>query len=106
MCKRLGCSDIFFNCPNLSIYWGFPDGTSGKEPTCQHREERGSGSIPVLGRCLGEGNGNPLQYICLENPMNRGAWQATVHRIAKCQTGLKGLSNATLFPNVQCYMQI
>ena len=38
--------------------------------------------------------------------MDRGAWQATVHRVAKCQTRLKRLSNATLFPNVQCYMQI
>ena len=41
------------------------------------------GSIPGLGRSLGEGNGNPLQYSCLENPMDRGAWQATVYGIAK-----------------------
>ena len=39
------------------------------------------GLIPGLGRSSGEGNGNPLQYSCLENPMNRGAWQATVHRV-------------------------
>ena len=39
------------------------------------------GSIPGLGRSLGEGNGNPLQYSCLENPIGRGAWQATVHRV-------------------------
>ena len=38
---------------------------------------------PGLGRCLGEGNGNPLQYFCLGNPMNKGAWQATVHGVAK-----------------------
>ena len=38
------------------------------------------GSIPGLGRSLGEGHGNPLQYSCLENPMDRGAWQATVHK--------------------------
>ena len=44
------------------------------------------GSIPVLGRSLGEGNGNPLQYSCLENPMDRGAWWATVHRVAKSRT--------------------
>ena len=41
------------------------------------------GSIPGLGRSPGEGNGNPLQYSCLENPMGRGAWQATVHKISE-----------------------
>jgi len=41
------------------------------------------GSIPVLGRSPGEGNGNPLQYSCLENPMDRGAWWAMVHRVSK-----------------------
>ena len=41
------------------------------------------GSISGLGRCPGEGNGYPLQYSCLENPMNRGAWQAIVHGVAK-----------------------
>ena len=51
------------------------------------------GSVPGLGRSPGEGNGNPLQYSCLENPMDRGAWQATVHGVAKSQTGL---SNFTL----------
>ena len=44
------------------------------------------GSIPVSGRSPGEGNGNPLQYSCLESPMDRGAWRATVHRVAKSQT--------------------
>ena len=44
------------------------------------------GSIPGLGRSPGEGNGNPLQYSCLENPMDRGAWWATVHGVAKSQT--------------------
>ena len=46
------------------------------------------GSIPGLGRSPGEGNGNPLQYSCLENPMDRGAWWATVHRVAKSRTQL------------------
>jgi len=49
---------------------------------------RDMGSIPGLGRSPGGGNGNPLQYSCLENPMDRGAWQATVHGIAKSQTQL------------------
>ena len=47
------------------------------------------GSIPGLGRSPGGGHGNPLQYSCLENPMDRGAWQATVHGVAQCQTQVK-----------------
>ena len=47
---------------------------------------RDMGSIPGLGRSPGEGNGNPLQYSCLENPKDREAWQATVHRVAKSWT--------------------
>ena len=47
------------------------------------------GLIPGSGRSLGGGHGNPLQYSCLENPMDRGAWWATVHRVAKSRTGLK-----------------
>ena len=48
-----------------------------------------TGSIPESGRSPGEGNGNPLQYSCLENPMDRGAWWATVHGVVKSQTRLK-----------------
>ena len=47
------------------------------------------GSIPGLGRSTGEGNDNPLWYPCLDNPMNKGAWWATVHGVAKSQTQLK-----------------
>ena len=47
-------------------------------------------SIPGSGRSPGEGNGNPLQYSCLGNPMDRGAWQATVHGVTKSQTQLSG----------------
>ena len=50
------------------------------------------GSVPGLGRSPGEGNSNPLQYSCLENPMDRGVWQATVHGVANTQTQLKQLS--------------
>ena len=46
-------------------------------------------SIPGLGRSPGEGHGNPLQFACLDNPMDRGAWQATAHRVAQSQTRLK-----------------
>ena len=50
---------------------------------------RDAGSIPGLGRSPGDGNGNPLQYSCLENPVDREAWRATVHRVAKSRTRLK-----------------
>ena len=49
-------------------------------------DARDAGSIPGSGRSPGEGNGNPLQYSCLGNPMDRGAWQATVHGVTKSQT--------------------
>ena len=52
------------------------------------------GSIPGLGRSHGVGNGNPLQYSCLENLMDRRAWWATVHGVAECRTRLKQLSTA------------
>ena len=55
-------------------------------------EKREPGLIPRWGRSPGGGHGNPLQYSCLENPMNSGAWQATVHEATKSQTQLKQLS--------------
>jgi len=57
-----------------------------KNPPANAGDIRDVGSIPELGRSPGGGHGNPLQYSCLENPMDRGAWQATVHRVAKSQT--------------------
>ena len=57
---------------------GFP-GDSGSKEFAHHAGD--SGSISGLGWCPGEGNGNPLQYSCLENPLDRGAWQATVHGV-------------------------
>ena len=66
--------------------------SSCKEPICNAGTTGDTGSIPGLGRPPGRGNGNPLQYSCLENPMDRGAWQATVHRVTKSQTWLKWLS--------------
>ena len=52
-------------------------------------DRRDIGSIPESGRSPGEGNGNPLQYSCLGNPMNRGGWWAVVHRVTQSWTGLK-----------------
>ena len=64
---------------------GFPDGSHSKESACNARDP---GSIPGLGRSSGEGHGNPLQYSCLENPMNKEVWQATVHGVTKSWTQL------------------
>ena len=63
-------------------YRTFQVGISGKESACQAGD---LGSIPGSGRCPGGGSGNPLQYPYLENPMDRGAWQATVHGVVKSQ---------------------
>ena len=72
---------------------GFLGGANGKESIYQCRRH----SVPGLGRSPGEGNDNPLQYSCLENPMDRGAWQATVHGVEKSWTQLNiwalGLNN-------------
>ena len=66
-----------FTCDYLK-FWGFTGGSEGKESACNVREQT---LIPESGRSPGEGNGNPLQYSSLENLMDRGAWQAPVHRV-------------------------
>ena len=67
----------------LYIYLLGPWWLSGKESTCQAGVV---GSISGLGRSPGAGNGNPLQFSCLDNSMDRGTWQAIVHGVAKSQT--------------------
>ena len=64
---------------------GFPGGSDGKESACNARD---LGLIPGLGRSPGEGNGDPFQYFCMENSMDRGTWWATVCGVTKSQTGL------------------
>ena len=64
---------------------GFPGSSDSKESV---RDAGNVGSIPELGRSPGEGNGNQLQYSCLENSMDRGAWQAIVHGLARSRTQL------------------
>ena len=63
---------------HLCTYMGFPGGTSGEESPANAGDTRDEGSIPGLGRSPGVGNGNPLQYPCLEKPMDKGAWWAIV----------------------------
>ena len=67
---------------------GFPCGSDGKATAYNAGD---LGSIPGSGSSPGDVNGSPLQYSCLENPVDRGAWRATVHRVARSQTGLRGL---------------
>ena len=69
-----------------------------KNPAANTGNVRDLGLTPGLGRFPGGGHGRPLKFSCLENPMDRGAWQATVHRVAQRWTQLKGLSmhNASL----------
>ena len=70
----------------------FPGGSDGKASAYDAGDP---GSIPGSGRSPGEGNGIPLQYSCLGNPMDRGAWQATVHRVTISQIGLSNQTTAT-----------
>ena len=68
---------------------GFSGGLEGKVSAFNVGD---LGSIPELGRSPGEGNGNPLQYSCLENPMDRGAWEAAVHGVTKSRTQLSSFT--------------
>ena len=73
----------------MQISLGFPGGTSGKEPVCNAGDMKDGDLIPGSGISPGGGHGNPLQYSCLENAMDRGAWQATVLGVANSWTRLK-----------------
>ena len=69
----------------VDTHRGFPGGSAVKNPPANAGD---MGLIPGLGRFPGEGTGNPLQYSCLENPMDRGAWWAAINGVAKSQTQL------------------
>ena len=99
---------LFWNVSNF--LWRYPTrvlpwGLTGKESSCSAGGAGGAGgtgdasSILGSGRLQGEGNGNPLQYSCLENPMNRGAWWAAVHRVAKKQKQLTTTTTTTVLGN-------
>ena len=89
---------------------GFPGGASGKEPACQCKRCKTCGFDPWVRKIPWRRAGNPLQYSCLENPMERGAWRATVHWVAQSQTWLKWLSthvsHRRLPPNVQRWLAV
>ena len=69
---------MYRKCEYIYIYIGLPDGSVNPRASAED-----VGSIPGSGRSPGEGNGNPVQYSCLENPMDRGAWWATVPGVAR-----------------------
>ena len=83
-----------FHFPRLAVfnYWrvrdgdGFPGGSEVKNPPANAEDEGDMGSVPGLGRSPREENGTPLQYSCLENSMDRGAWQTTVRGVTKSGT--------------------
>ena len=76
----------------------FPGGSDGKVSVYNAEDP---GSIPGSGRSAEEGNGNPLQYYCLENPMDRGAWLATVHGVAKSRTRLSDFTFTFTFKAIE-----
>ena len=95
------CPLVFCRGPNewqapswcfLKAWTGFPGGASDKELACQCRRCKRLKFDPWVRKTPGQGYGNPLQYSCLENPMDRGTWRAIVHRVAKSRTWLKQLS--------------
>ena len=81
---------------------GFPGGSDRREPACNAGDPC---SIRGAGRSPEEGRGNPLQYSRLENPMDRGAWRATVHGVAESQTRLKRVNAYTYIADTQCCLR-
>ena len=79
------CLVLLFQSGEMAVFKLYPWWLRQKESPCNTRD---TDSIPVSGRSPGKGNGNPLQYPCLENPMDRGTWWATIHGVAKSQTAL------------------
>ena len=77
------CTGVYILSKGLSRW------LSGKESACNAGDAGDTGSIPGLGGSAGGGNGNPLQFSCLENPIDRGTSRVVVHRIAKSRTQLK-----------------
>ena len=94
------CSQEPFPYTLDTFIYGFPGGSAVKNPPANAGDAGDMVSIPGLGRSPGEGNGNPLHYSCLGNPKDRGAWWATIHGVAKTQTGLSfpALDTFKLYP--------
>ena len=89
-------TDFFFLTHKVCM--GFPGGTSGKESTCNAGDIRDESSFPGLGRSSGGRLGKALQYSCLENPLDKGAWWSTVRKVANSQTWLRQQHTRTQGP--------
>ena len=91
-CFHFSVTQLFYLQNGCTTYMigGFPGSSDGQASAYNAGD---LGSIPGSGRPPGEGNGNPLQYSCLENPMDQGAWWATVHGVAKSQTQLSDFTS-------------
>ena len=87
-------TDCIDNWKSVYLFWASQVALVVKNPPANARDVRDTSSIPGSGRSPGREHGNPVWYSCLENPMDRGAWQATVHGVAKSWTQLKRLSTA------------
>ena len=84
---------------------GFPGSSAGKESTCNAGDATDIGLILGLERSPGKGNGYPIQYSCLENPINRGTWRAADHRVAKSQTRLSAAQhNLVLWQHLEFFV--
>ena len=79
---RAGCAHLISPAECLKMYTGLPGSSVVKNPPANQETQETIYSIPGLERCPGEGNGNPLQYSCLGNPMDRRAWQITIHGVS------------------------
>ena len=94
----------------MALSGGFPGSTEVNNLSANEGDARDVGLTPGSGRARGVGNGNPLQYSCLENSMDRGAWQAIVHGVAKRWTQLSThtqfLGNIPLFRSQKCHLVI
>ena len=100
---KMGLFKDLFTCETL----GLPRQLSGKEPAYNAGAAGNTVSISGLERFSGGGHGNPLRYSCLENPMDRGAWRAIVHRVTKSQTWLKWAHlHVRLWPSVTGEIQL
>ena len=86
LCSLGKCTILFVS--NDMLILGFPGGAVVKNLPTSTGDSRDMGSIPLSERSPGEGNGNPLQYSCLNNSMDREVWRATVHGVTKSQTRL------------------
>ena len=94
--------DFFLSHGWVVFHWVYIHGVSGKESACQCKRCKTHGFDPWVGKIAWRRACNPRQYSCLENPMDRGAWQDTVHRVTKSRPWLKQLSTGMHTPRLLC----